>query len=579
MALKNSFLKCLLTLAVLLLSSSLYPQNSGTFDSLSKALIRTKDNKAKIVTLLALSREVMGSNPEQGARYAEEAYKVSNLQKDKRASAQSLIQMGRSYIRTSDYKKATECAEKALELSIGQNMGDETAGAKGILSVIFFEIGDFDKSAKFDFENLKYYEQINDQKQIGLVLGNIGTDFVNQKNYEKGLEFLKKSLDIAVKNNDFEGIAYQYNNIASIYFEYFKDYKIALSYFKEALKVNNRLGDKQQQGIYLMNIGLCFSKLNRNDSVLKYYLESNEIFRRLKNNSLYSECQTLIGDYYFTMNNIRRSILYADTALKISQGNHLLENIKSSAGLLHKIYLNIKDTALAYRYALIEDHAEDSLFVLQNSKEVYKLEFQYNYEKLDKARQIDRQRKDDLMLLVIISLVSGLIIIVLAFSRHRIKAKKVLLEKQSIEKELEFKNKELTINLMSLMKKNEMLSDISTNLIEIEKGAKTTETRKALSLISTKIRHSSEDKILKEFSTQFQEVHAGFYEKLLNSFPDLTQNELKLCAFLRLNMSTKDISELTGQSTIALENARYRLRKKLRIPNPNTTLVTFLTQI
>ena len=129
------------------------------------------------------------------------------------------------------------------------------------------------------------------------------------------------------------------------------------------------------------------------------------------------------------------------------------------------------------------------------------------------------------------------------------------------------------------MKKNEMISDISTNLIEIEKGAKTSETRRALSIISTKIRHSSEDKILREFSAQFQEVHAGFYEKLLNAFPDLTQNELKLCAFLKLNMSTKDISELTGQSTIAIENARYRLRKKFRIPNSNTTLVTFLTQI
>jgi len=579
MAFSSGFRNILFMLVILLPATSLFSQNSKVFDSLTKELITANDDKSKIKIFLALSEEVLGSQPEQGARYAEEAYKISGRINDKKSEIRSLIQMGRNYIRVSDYKKATECAENALELAEHSKSEDEKARARGILSVIFFEIGDFDKSAKFDFENLKYYEQINDQEQIGLVLGNIGTDFVNQNNYEKGLEFLKKSLEIAVKINDVEGIAYQYNNIASIYFEYFKDYRVALSYYKKALKANNSLGDIQQQGIYLMNLGLCYSKLNENDSILKYYLESSSIFKNQKNQFLYSECQTLIGDYYFKIHDISRSLGYANEALKISQENNLLENIKSASHLLHSIYLNIKDTAQAYKYALIEDNAEDSLFVLQNNKEVYKLEFQYNYEKLDKVRQIARQRKDNLMLVIILSLVSGLIIIILFFSRHRIKAKKVLLEKQSIEKELEFKNKGLTINLMSLMKKNELLSDISSNLLEIEKSAKTSETRKALSTISTKIRHSSEDKILKEFSTQFQEVHAGFYEKLLSSYPDLTQNELKLCAFLKLNMSTKDISELTGQSIIAIENGRYRLRKKLRIPNSNTSLVTFLTQI
>jgi tetratricopeptide (TPR) repeat protein/DNA-binding CsgD family transcriptional regulator len=561
------------------LNIDIVAQNTSAFDSLTKKLIDSKEPNERIETLLALSEEVIGTDPQQGAKYAEEATNIANLQNYKKAAIQSLIQKGRCYIRTSDYSKAIESAEKALELAEDQKMGNEIARAKGVLSVIFFEIGDFGRSAKYDFENLKYFEQINDQAQIGLVLGNIGTDFINQNNYNKGMEFLKKSLDIAIKYGDYEGIAYQNNNIASVYFEYYQDYKTALNYYKEALRVNNRLDDKQQRGIYLMNIGISFSKLNQNDSTLEYYIESNDIFRYLKNQFLYSECQSHLGEYYFSLRDINTSLLHADTALKISQANNFFENMKSSAGLLHKIYLSIKDTINAYKYAIIEDYAEDSLFVQQNNKDVFKLEFQYNYEKLDKERQIARQKKDNMMTLAILTLISSLIIILLIFSRHRIKAKKVALEKQSIEKELDFKNKELTINLMSLMKKNEMLADISTNLIEIEKGAKTAETKMALSVISKKIRHSSDDKILKEFSTRFQEVHSGFYGALLQKYPDLTQNELKLCAFLRLNMSSKDISELTGQSIFALENARYRLRKKLGISNSNINLVTFLSQI
>jgi DNA-binding CsgD family transcriptional regulator len=85
--------------------------------------------------------------------------------------------------------------------------------------------------------------------------------------------------------------------------------------------------------------------------------------------------------------------------------------------------------------------------------------------------------------------------------------------------------------------------------------------------------------MIKEFSVRFQEVHQGFCEALLLKFPDLTQSELKLCAFLRLNMSTKEISELTGQRLLTVEHARYRLRKKLGISNSEVNLVTYLSQI
>jgi hypothetical protein len=129
------------------------------------------------------------------------------------------------------------------------------------------------------------------------------------------------------------------------------------------------------------------------------------------------------------------------------------------------------------------------------------------------------------------------------------------------------------------MKKNEMMYDISSRLIQIEKKAVKEETKEAIKIISKELRKSADNKMWKEFSARFQEVHSGFYEALLEKFPTLTQNELKLCAFLRLNMTTKEISELTGQRKLTLENARYRLRKKLGITNSESNLVTFLSQI
>ena len=194
--------------------------------------------------------------------------------------------------------------------------------------------------------------------------------------------------------------------------------------------------------------------------------------------------------------------------------------------------------------------------------------------------------RNNIMLIIIFGLVSGLVILVLLFSRYRLKSKyaiiekeKVELEKEKVQSELIIKNKELTVNLISLIKKNEMLIDVSNKLGELERNAIGRETKDIIAKISQELRNNTSDRMFNEFSQRFQEVHAGFYEKLLKAYPGLTQNELKLCAFLRLNMSTKDISEITGQKLTSIDTARHRLRKKLNLPGPETNLVTFLSTL
>jgi tetratricopeptide (TPR) repeat protein len=556
-----------------------YSQDIGTFDSLSKALIHANSDKAKVDVLLALSDEFDENQPDKAINYSNDAYEIADRNNLSKETVLSLIQLGKCYIRLSEYQNALDVAEKAIELATEFDLKRELARGKAVLAIIYYELGDYEQSAKLDFENLSYYEQINDHEEIGLVLGNIGIDFISQNNYQKGLEYLKKSFDIAVEINDYQGMSFQYNNIAGVYSEYYNDHKMALGYYKEALKINMKLNDKQQQGIYLMNIGNCYAKLQLNDSVMANYMEANKIFKSLNNPNLFADCQTLMGDFYLKTNNLPLSLRYADTAFHVSQENKIKENVKSAANLLHRIYLYKRDTIQAYKYSIIENEIKDSLIILQNQKEVYKLEFQYNYEKKDKIKQIARQKKETLMQITILSLISGLIITLLFFSRHRIKSKIVFLEKQSIEKELQFKDKELTINLISLIKKNELLTEISHKLFEIGKSAKKDETIEAINKIHRELRNSADDKMLKEFTLRFQEIHSGFYEVLLQKFPELTQNELKLCAFLRLNMSSKEISDLTGQRILTLDQARYRLRKKLGISNSEVNLVTFLSQI
>jgi len=247
--------------------------------------------------------------------------------------------------------------------------------------------------------------------------------------------------------------------------------------------------------------------------------------------------------------------------------------------MLNQIHTEKHDTLKAYKYVVLEKLAGDSLFAFQEQKLSSKLELQYLYEKKELKKQLAQQVKNTLMLIIIFSLVAGIFILGLVFSRHRLKSKLVLLEKEKIKSELDIRDRELTVNLISLIKKNEMLADISGKLRQLEQNAKGIEAKESLSQISQELRYSTDDKMLNEFSHRFQEVHAGFYEKLLKAYPDLSQNELKLCAFLRLNMSTKDIAELTGQQLASIDKARYRLRKKLNLGSSEINLVTFLSKV
>ena len=167
----------------------------------------------------------------------------------------------------------------------------------------------------------------------------------------------------------------------------------------------------------------------------------------------------------------------------------------------------------------------------------------------------------------------------IVLNQLRLRAKKMQLEKASHEQELDFKNKEMVLNVMSLMKKNEILADLSEKLITIEKETTSSESKDTIKKVAHELQKSQEEEIWKEFSVRFKEVHGEFYKKLMQRFPTLSPNELKLCAFLRLNMSSKDIAELTGQRVSSLETARYRLRQKLGIANSDVNLITFLSSL
>jgi DNA-binding CsgD family transcriptional regulator len=75
------------------------------------------------------------------------------------------------------------------------------------------------------------------------------------------------------------------------------------------------------------------------------------------------------------------------------------------------------------------------------------------------------------------------------------------------------------------------------------------------------------DKDWNSFRTHFEQVHKGFFENLLRDYPELTSNDLKICALMKLNLETKQMASVLDISPESAKVARHRLRKKLNLPN------------
>ena len=133
------------------------------------------------------------------------------------------------------------------------------------------------------------------------------------------------------------------------------------------------------------------------------------------------------------------------------------------------------------------------------------------------------------------------------------------IENEKLSQDIDGKNRELAISTMSMIKKNQFLSKIKSDLKEAESSSKIS------SVIKVIDRHLNNQDDWKFFEEAFNNADKDFLKKVKNYHPSLTNNDLRLCAYLRLNLSSKDIAPLLNISLSSVEIKRYRLRKKMNL--------------
>jgi len=131
---------------------------------------------------------------------------------------------------------------------------------------------------------------------------------------------------------------------------------------------------------------------------------------------------------------------------------------------------------------------------------------------------------------------------------------------------------------MYQIQKNELTHEIGQKLQKLSYSISKSDQQLIIGIIKD-LEKTQDTTIWNEFEVRFQQVHNEFYNKLNVINPELSLNDRRLCAFLRLNMTTKEICSITGQSIRSIEVARTRLRRKLGLTNSETGLIEFLSKL
>ncbi|MBS2100390.1 tetratricopeptide repeat protein [Carboxylicivirga linearis] len=507
---------------------------------------------------------------------------VYNSSRDAQVKVNALIEMSRLY-ELSDIKKSLHYATQALDEALKTDNYLIKAHAYSNLGVSFMVLGSYDKATELFLEAKTLIEENDDFKRLVGVVLNVGAVRFMLEDMEGALKEFNEALDLnnrLMAQGDsvyMEQIQIFYINIGSVYMQN-ENYQAAIEYMNKALDASLLNKDVVQLAKATNNLGEIYLKLKDYKNARKFILEGIKYRREINDLIGIARSNVNLVDYYIAINQLDSAAIINDDAIEIGQELSALEILKDSYEQKAKIYELLNDFALANHalkdYYLIKDSIQNESVIEKTTR----LQMEYEYNKLEEVRKQEHFQFQIKVYSTIALLLLLLVIFILLFYLWRSKARREFVENENLKKDLEIKNKELTTNVMYLLKKNELITNVSNRLLKIKSKLKVEE-KDAIQRIIFDLQAGADSEVWEEFELRFQQVHTGFYKSLQQHAPDLTPSELKICAFLKLNMNSKEISALIHQSIKSVEVKRSKIRKKLGLTNTDTNLVTFLNEL
>lgn len=559
-----------------------------------------------------------------------------NKSKDSEQKAFLYLSLSEAY-KTRNIDSSIYFAKLGLKLSEASNYKIGVAESSANLGKYYIMQNNLD-SAKVNYsrarDNFRDTDSLFSYTQNTMRLGNIN---LAQNNHIEALKLYQECLTISRDNTFNTLIPHLYNNIGLVY-KQIEEFDDAKDNFNKAYNLFLENDDEANSVYPLYNIALIESTIGNDEDAINGYLNLTSYHLKTENwvslASLYNSISeiylkngdnkrareylemalnamedksdsfnsgpssfykasiyTNAAELYFKESEINLAKKYAFKGIKVSIDNSYKANVFKSAKILAEIYDKAKQTDSSLFYHKVYIDYNEQYQDEDDIKLITKLKMQNEFDEILRQNEIERiyqeaAYKNRELKFIGVSMFAVLLAIILILlyvnqrnrnAKLKLKEENLLLEQKKLNQDLDYKKKELVSNMMYLMEKNEFITTISKKLIELKPDAKK-DNKDLIQQIINEIRMNSSTKMWDEFEIRFKEVHKDFYNELHKAHPDLTLNEVKICAFLRLNMSTKEISAITHQSVKSINMARFRLRKKLSIDR-DENLIAYLKSL
>jgi tetratricopeptide (TPR) repeat protein/DNA-binding CsgD family transcriptional regulator len=485
------------------------------------------------------------------------------------------------------FYKVHEASEKSNDLKLKAHCLER-------LGSIHLGTDDRNLAIRYYFESLALSEKLKDSIHLARIYNVLGFYKGETTSLDSGIFYLNKALEINKRSGDDYAVTQNMGNMGYLY-EMNGQFDRADSIYH--VLVNNLVvvGDKMSLPVIYYNLASLHQKNNRNDSAIIYLHKAIGICEQNHDTAMLSVLRGNLGEIFLNMRQIdsaryclNQAVFFAkalddvETAL---QAYHFLNKLDSVSGQYGKVVARFSDI-MALKDTIhnraIRNNLRETELRYENEKKNGQIEAQEMA-----IRNHSRERNLMIAILLVSSVAAFVLIWAVILQRRNFRKNKQLLENtllveklksdqllqkeeinnlrlEKFRKDLNEKENELISIALGIEQKNELLEQISHTLMEsgISENDKVP-VKQILSTIKTQLSDNREADL---FNQQFSALHKEFFTNLQLAHPDLTKNELKFCAYLRVQLSSSQIAHIMNVTSEAIRKTRYRIRKKLNLP-------------
>jgi tetratricopeptide (TPR) repeat protein len=594
MKLQISLLMLILVFLCPCLTAQPYPT-----DSIIAKIAIMDDSKEKVEALNSLGLMISNQDADRAIYYVKQALSLANQLQSVESCANTNMLLAELYETNHNYQPSINYY--LISIKHFEKLGNELE-----LSRLYNRLGSIYIHNHFDFDQgLGYFNKAlgyairNDYKlEIANAYSHIGDFFFDQGQLDEALNYHLKAYEMYELLNNQQAMAISFNHIGKNHL-LSNNYDKASDYFHKAIAINEKNGFDQNLALNYKNLAEVFTLKGQSIKAREFFTKSHELILKTGKSEQLIGLYKQLGKHYILFGEHDSAIGVYQQMVVLSTELHHLEGLRDAHLGLSMTYENTGNTRKSLEYFKLFTHYKDTLSTIIRTEQLGELQTRFGLDLKEKELALKDnqitllQREQKLIksrqMLLILSLALVLILSILIYGRlqQRNRKNRMLMDekdalskaRQSVmETELKTKNNELVNFAIHLVEKNKFLEDLRNELKKIRNVSEEERENKLKELSLTVQKNIKLQKDLEEFQKNVDHTHQEFFNKLRRSFPDLTKNEERLCAMLRLNLSSKEIAALSNISVRAVEMGRYRLRKKIGI-SFEKSLTDFLKEI